>query len=227
MPTGKQNDQCPSLTVGQASRLLGVSEVTLRQWTDNGRIRAFVTPGGHRRYAESQLRHFVGTEQQIHGIRDMIARMKLAPSVQMELAHTQFARTFWYRRLDENGRAHLGGLGRRLHRLVITYLTKKKKRVETIELARQVGRDFGEYLAEIGLSLTDALEAFILHRAPLINAAIDLIRRREAIDEHAAEAIPLVAQITDEALLSLVAAYHKGTNNDREADRPGPRRFEN
>jgi len=47
----------------------------------------------------------------------------------------------------------------------------------------------------------------LLHRAPLINAATDLMKKREALNERAAEAISLVTQITDEALLSLVEAY--------------------
>lgn len=34
---------------GPASRLLGVSEATLRRWSDSGRLKAFMTPGGHRR----------------------------------------------------------------------------------------------------------------------------------------------------------------------------------
>ena len=36
-----------------------VSEVSLRQWTDEGRLRAFITPGGHRRYARAGLRKFM------------------------------------------------------------------------------------------------------------------------------------------------------------------------
>ena len=57
------------LTISQASRFLGVSEVTLRQWTDEGRIEAFITPGGHRRYSQAELRRFMGSGNRIHGIK--------------------------------------------------------------------------------------------------------------------------------------------------------------
>ena len=38
------------LTLREASHFLGVSEPTLRRWTDEGLVEAFRTPGGHRRY---------------------------------------------------------------------------------------------------------------------------------------------------------------------------------
>jgi len=216
-------DQSPSkaslLSISQATRILGVSESTLRQWTDEGKIKAFITPGGHRRYAESELRHFMGTGHRVHGIRDLVAKIEMAPSQELRIVHTYFANTSWYKKLDQDSRAQLGELGARIHRLVIMYITKQNKRDETMQLARDVGHEFGVYLAEIGLSLTESLEAFLLHRAPLINAATDLMKRREALNERAAEAIPLVTQITDEALLSLVEAYQDSQSNTQRNDR--------
>ena len=38
------------LTLGQAAKYLGVAQSTIRKWSDNGRVRAFYTPGGHRRF---------------------------------------------------------------------------------------------------------------------------------------------------------------------------------
>src|SRR3972149_673501 len=43
------------LTLGAACRVLGVDESTLRRWADNGHVRVFRTPGGHRRFAESDI----------------------------------------------------------------------------------------------------------------------------------------------------------------------------
>jgi len=38
------------LTLGQAAKYLGVAQSTIRKWSDQGRVPAFYTPGGHRRY---------------------------------------------------------------------------------------------------------------------------------------------------------------------------------
>jgi excisionase family DNA binding protein len=43
------------LGVGRAAQYLGVSEPTLRKWTDTGQLSAFRTPGGHRRYQLREL----------------------------------------------------------------------------------------------------------------------------------------------------------------------------
>jgi excisionase family DNA binding protein len=47
------------LTLGQAARYLGVAQSTIRKWSDNGRVRAFKTPGRHRRYRRADLDAFL------------------------------------------------------------------------------------------------------------------------------------------------------------------------
>lgn len=48
------------LTLGQAATYLGVAQSTMRKWSDNGRVAAFYTPGGHRRYKREDLDQFLG-----------------------------------------------------------------------------------------------------------------------------------------------------------------------
>jgi excisionase family DNA binding protein len=47
------------LTLGQAAKYLGVAQSTIRKWSDNGRVPAFYTPGGHRRYRRGDLDAFL------------------------------------------------------------------------------------------------------------------------------------------------------------------------
>jgi excisionase family DNA binding protein len=53
------NDTAEWLTLGQAARYLGVAQSTIRKWSDQGRLPAFYTPGGHRRYRRRDLDSFV------------------------------------------------------------------------------------------------------------------------------------------------------------------------
>jgi len=47
------------LTLGQAAKYLGVAQSTIRKWSDQGRVPAFYTPGGHRRYRRRDLELFL------------------------------------------------------------------------------------------------------------------------------------------------------------------------
>ena len=47
------------LTLGQAAKYLGVAQSTIRKWSDQGRVPAFYTPGGHRRYRRADLEAFL------------------------------------------------------------------------------------------------------------------------------------------------------------------------
>jgi molybdopterin-binding protein len=54
MPTTKQ-----MLTPREASRMLGVSYPTIKQWILNGKLKTVQTPGGHHRLSESALKPFL------------------------------------------------------------------------------------------------------------------------------------------------------------------------
>jgi len=52
-------DEPDWLTLGQAAKFLGVAQSTIRKWSDQGRVPAFYTPGGHRRYRRRDLEAFL------------------------------------------------------------------------------------------------------------------------------------------------------------------------
>jgi len=47
------------MTLGQAAKYLGVAQSTIRKWSDVGRVPAFYTPGGHRRFRRGDLDAFL------------------------------------------------------------------------------------------------------------------------------------------------------------------------
>ena len=60
-PTARRASQIETdwLTLGQAAQFLGVAQSTLRKWSDQARVPAFYTPGGHRRFRRRDLEAFV------------------------------------------------------------------------------------------------------------------------------------------------------------------------
>ena len=64
-----QGDGADWLTLGQAAKYLGVAQSTIRKWSDQGRLPAFYTPGGHRRYRLRDLDSFVSGSANSSGPR--------------------------------------------------------------------------------------------------------------------------------------------------------------
>jgi excisionase family DNA binding protein len=63
------DDGADWLTLGQAAKYLGVAQSTIRKWSDQSRLPAFYTPGGHRRYRRRDLDAFVSGSANAAGAR--------------------------------------------------------------------------------------------------------------------------------------------------------------
>jgi len=209
------------VSISEASHILGVSEATLRQWTDEGKIRAFITPGGHRRYSKTNLKKFIGSSPKTLGIKDLVVELEDTAQLHREIARAHPNAASGHNKLNHETQEHLADLGRRSLNMIIRYITEPSKRENTIKLARDIGRGYGETLAKLGLPLTDSVEAFNRHRDPIMNAATQLMRKRESFTGRVVEAIPLVAHVMDQALVSLVAAhqhYKQALQGESEGD---------
>lgn len=214
----------PLVSISEASHVLGVSEAALRQWTDEGKIKAFITPGGHRRYSRAELKKFTGPQPKMLGIKDLVFELKDTTQTHRELARTSLSTTSWYGQLNEKSQENLAHQHRFLLNLIIKYITEPAKREETVQQTRNIGREMGELLALLGLPLTASVEAFIVHRDPIMNAATHLMKKKEAFTGRVVDAIPLVAHILDEALVALVAAHQQlrsGTRDKPDGDTNG------
>jgi excisionase family DNA binding protein len=55
----RPDEQSEWLTLGQTAKYLGVAQSTIRKWCDAGRVPAFTTPGGHRRFRRRDLDEFL------------------------------------------------------------------------------------------------------------------------------------------------------------------------
>jgi len=197
------------VTIGQAARILGVSEVALRYWTDEGRIKAFVTPGGHRRYSKTELQNFISFHQNAVGVKELIDEIEATSKLHKEIVCTSLVTKEWYAQLSREKTTALSHLGREMLNIIIGHLNEPNETLRFLGYARKVGQGFGEALAGLKLSLTDSVEAFILHRDPIMKAVTHFIDRREAHTGTIVEAIPVITRILDEALLSLVEVHQR------------------
>jgi excisionase family DNA binding protein len=205
------------LSVGKACEVLGVSEATLRHWTDQGRVKAFVTPGGHRRYSEHELKRFAKDHQVVQSSGSVVDHLEHTVVDHRRTAQAYVDSALPSGPLASESRERLARCGRELLDLVIQYINRPSKRTETICFVRQVGEEHGRILASLGFPLVDSVEAFIKHRNLLVDAATQFAAKGGSPSGRAVATVPLVTRVVDEALVSLVAAHQETTSRSRGA----------
>jgi excisionase family DNA binding protein len=78
---GRRDRDLPELVLatGDIAMLFGVSPATVRSWADNGRLKAFRTLGGHRRFGSHQILDFL-EEERARITRDLDAELADMPA---------------------------------------------------------------------------------------------------------------------------------------------------
>jgi excisionase family DNA binding protein len=195
--------------ISEASRLLGVSEATLRQWTDEGSIKAFVTPGGHRRYSKEELKGFLSSHENLVGVKDLVGKLEKTAETHREIGAAFLHSAVWYESMSPEHKRRLAILGRQVLDLMMRYVAAPQKKLEVLSQAREIGRSFGDMLAAEGVPLTDSVQAFISHRDPITDIVTEMLRKKELVGEGVLAAMPLMEQVMDSALVSLVEAHQR------------------
>ncbi|MCC7352301.1 MAG: helix-turn-helix domain-containing protein [Anaerolineae bacterium] len=195
------------LNLGEASRFLGVHPTTLRVWADQGQVRAFRTPGGHRRFSRQDLQHFVTTRQSGEDIAPNGLAQHLFSHTRRELAHHPDVLAIWQEHHDEAARDKQRESGRRLLGLTIQYMARERGRTAVVRDARGIGAAYGKDAALAGFPLAHTARIILFFRDSL-NEAIQ--QRNKTGSETDAEELRLgrdLYYILDEVLVAALDAY--------------------
>jgi excisionase family DNA binding protein len=197
------------VSLGRACKQLGVNESTLRRWADEGLIRSFRTPGGHRRFAGEDIeRLLVSSPARSRSPHDYESLGSLAVArIRRRLQRGKKHPAGWYSTVDEASRMRFRPLGRRLVALAADCLEKRMRGGRLNEEARAIGREYGEELARDGLALRDAVEAFTFFRRSLDETTRQLAHRANLNVEDTADAWEQVTQLADLVLVSMMEAF--------------------
>ena len=198
------------LGMRRACEILGVNESTLRHWTDNGRVPVFLTPGGHRRYREADLRALI--ERGSGPDAAPLSTVLLGSHERYEsVARRALQSSTWFRQFDESSRRHFRLLGNSMLQLLSSYVVtdSRRERERSLRRGREVAAEYGEVAAELGLSLSEATEAFVLFRNPVLELVHRWVEERPGSGPAAGDTLRRVSQFMDEVLLSLAAAHER------------------
>jgi excisionase family DNA binding protein len=161
------------LSLQEASRMLGVHPSTLRQWADSGKVPTVRTPGGHRRFAESDVRALLEPEPlQPSGVQLLV--QSALGRTRLEVSGGKLDEQSWYQRFNETDKAEHRELGRQLLSMVMQYLTQPSDRPAILEDARSLGRSYGEHSLVSKLTLTETVRAFLYFQDFLMDGIIQM-----------------------------------------------------
>jgi excisionase family DNA binding protein len=201
------------LSLGPASRLLGVDPDTLRRWADEGRIEVFTTAGGHRRFSRSTL-------ERILQARRHDATVRLA-----SLGATTDRLSRAYRRgysdgatgagfrdavapadreaFRDDGRALVAALLEHLD--AVDEVDREAAETEAIGATDALARR----VAAAGIPLADAVSLFVAARRPFLTELGAIARRRSLDPDRLSAIYDRSSGLLDRLLLRLVATHQE------------------
>ena len=188
MPDARSRPERPPaerLPLGQASRLLGVDPDTLRRWADEGRVPAFTTLGGHRRFERRALERLVANRRTggvgaLGGVGDSTDRLNAAYRRRYGESHGDGPDLRAI--VPEAHREAFRDTGRRLADALVRYLDGTgQARVDAEAEAIGLAALLGERVRHHGIPLEAGVTMFVAARRPFL-AELRLVARRSGVN---------------------------------------------
>lgn len=205
------------LSLGPASRLVGVDPDTLRRWADEGRLPTFTTPGGHRRFERRDL------ERVMLSRRPTPVRRRLAAlGATADRMNRAYARSYGSQadgravvgdRFDAPDRDAFREEGRRLLAALMAYLdaTSPHARARSEADAVVAVRATATRLAIGGATVSEAAGAFIAARRPFFSELAALGRRRSLDVASLTVLYDEAVAVLDRLLVEFLSAFAPST----------------
>ena len=164
-------DKSQWLSLRDACRLLDVSNTTLRQWADNGYLRVYRTPGGHRRFLRRDVESFANAPAQAQDqVRDDAVEGSALRKIRRRLGRNDVLQQPWYQSVEEEGKVRMRLFGRRLLSILLQESSARRRRQELLDEAHLLGREYGTEMSERGVALKDTIEAFVFFRTMVLDS---------------------------------------------------------
>ena len=207
-----ERPQPERLPLGAASRLLGVDPDTLRRWADEGRVPAFTTPGGHRRFERKALERLIAARRTgpDHGLASLGSNADRLSAAYRRRYSEQHGNggPDPRARVPAADRETFRDLGRQLVDALVRHLdeTGQARSIaerEAIDLAAHLG----ERLALYGVPLSDGVSMFVSARRPFV-AELSVVARRRGVDAaRIGDLFDTSTWLLDRLLLAFVAGH--------------------
>lgn len=198
------------LTIHEASVLIGVSPATLRRWSDAGDIKAFTTPGGHRRFSRSAV---LGLLPATRRERPSLERLGETPERLARVYRDQIGKaadaTGWIKLLDDEAKVPFRLYGRQIaNALLASFDAPSAEDREASIIEAELGAaEYGRIAADHGIPVADTVELFLRFRMPFLRELGAVARRRALDTAEATDLLEAATEALDRLLSALVRAH--------------------
>lgn len=195
------------LSLKKAAEQLAVHPTTLRRWADSGKIPVMVTPGGHRRFAADDIARLSQSSLSLRNqppIENVWADKAL--SVTRQNISTQPTAS-WMADLTEADRSKHRQMGQQLLALTLQYISSDDETGELLEETRALGTRYGIIGKEVGMSLTEALQAAMFFRDRMVESALQLPDSSRIKPEANLRLLQRINTLLNEVQLAIAAEY--------------------
>jgi len=167
----------------------------------------FLTPGGHRRFAASDVRHIAVRR---HAVRKVGPVERIWADQALSMARKQLAAQEgerWLKQHDGGARDKNRQMGQQLMGLILEYLTAEDDDGPQLSQARTIGTHYGQASRAMGLRLGDALRAAMFFRDTLTTSAIQLPENVRIPTGSQVRLVTRINRIVNEVQLGVADAY--------------------
>ncbi len=209
--TARVRTPSPWMTIHEASALIGVSPATLRRWCDQGDVKAFTTPGGHRRFSRSAILGLVPagrrTRPSLRSLGETPERIvdevyhRKAPAVAEQVA--------WDPAATAQDMEPFRDLGRRAALALLEHLEAPDPSTAASALgtAEELSAEHGRIAARRGLPMGAAVDAFLGFRAVFLRELCETARARDLDATETTEMLEGANAALDRLLHAFVRAH--------------------
>jgi excisionase family DNA binding protein len=201
------------MSIHEACRLIGVSPATLRRWSDAGDIKAFTTPGGHRRFSRAAV---IGLLPADRRGRPNLERLGETPERLARVYRRELqggARSApWIDELGDEDREPLREHGRRIAAALLGFFDAPTSdaREASIATAEASAAECGRIAGGRGVAMLETVETFLRFRMPFIHELAGVARRRGLDTSATTELLETATEAFDRLLIAAMRG-HEGT----------------
>ncbi len=201
------------LTLTEVSEILGIHPSTVRNWADQGVLPVHRTQGGHRRFKRTEMELWMQAQRVTHPEESegLIQNALGYARIQISEAHLEKQR--WYQKIDSAGRASYRKSGRMLVQGLVKsqVLDDKAAAAE----ARVIGVDYASNGRRFGLTVLEAVQAFLFFRDVLQEAAYHAYESAAIQSPYAwGDMFRNLNSYTDRILVTIIETYQAYERNE-------------